>query len=151
MAWWVISSEVILIVIVKSILAFILHSQQGQDDNVPATPEKLNIIHHRPLWQEKPRILYNEQPKNCQPGCSVCGGDVFHQGNYPVFGQLRSSDVLAVMLGQIPSAHWLELQADHSLVIEYFSSSLCYCQHGCGYLADLLIAVFTLFHLENWK
>ena len=62
-----IASEVILIV--KSILAFILHhSQQGQDDNVPATPEKLNIIHHRPLWQEKARIPYNEQLKNCQPG-----------------------------------------------------------------------------------
>ena len=65
---------------------------------------------------------------------------IWSPGRCGEWGRVRSE------ISQIPSVDCRELQADHSLVIDYFPCSLCYCQHGHRYRGHLPSTTDCCFH-----
>ena len=131
------------------------NSQQGQDDNVPATPEKPNITHHNrhpldPLGQKKLRIPSDGGNKELSDQCAVwtcyirqiiciwwaahsytgvtCASSFVHLARRGVSGAGGEISMLLIL-------------------------ALCCCHQDSNIRRHLQIAFFTLSDLENknWK
>ena len=75
--------------ILKRILAFILpQHRKVKTIMFPTLLRNSTSFTTAHSGRKNPEFLRSSNQRTVSTGCSVCGGDVFQSGNYPVFGRL---------------------------------------------------------------
>ena len=131
------------------------NSQQGQDDNVPATPEKPNITHHNrhpldPLGQKKLRIPSDGEIKNCQTSVRC---EHVTSGKLSVFGGAAHSYTGVTCASSFVHLARRGVSGAGGEISMLLILTLCCCHQDSNIRRHLQIAFFTLSDLENknWK